>query len=77
MEAFNKHVINIHLHNFSNQFSEDFNDKALVCRSNVLQAEQHNFVAIEATTYGERCLIFIIGAHVYLVVTRVRIHEAQ
>ena len=76
VEAFDKHVINIHLYSFTDQFSKDFIDKALICRPSILQAKQHNFVAIKVVIYGERHLIFIIKAHAYLVVTRVRIHEA-
>ena len=76
-EVFDQHVINVHLHGFADQFSENYINKALVCCPNVLQAERHNLVPIETAICGERHHVFIIRAHAYLIITRVGIHEAK
>ena len=76
-EALDQHVIDVHFHGFTNQISENFINKALVCCPSIFQAEQHNLIVVEAAVYSERYFIFVLEAHVYLVVTGVCVHKAK
>jgi len=59
IETLHKHVIDIRLHCIFDQLLKDFIDHLLKSGSGVLQAEGHDFAAVDSTAGGDGRLVFI------------------
>ena len=67
-DAFYQHVVNIDLHILAYLVSKDFVYQSLVGGSDVLQAERHHFVAVQASVCDERSMFLILGVHPDLII---------
>ena len=76
IETLHKHV-DIHLHFVPDQLLENFINHSLESGSFVLQAEGHDFVAVDGAAGGEGRLVLVFWMHPNLIVFLVDIHEAE
>lgn len=68
LQAFDEHVVEIHLYVLSDLLFKDCVDQPLVCRTCILQTKRHHLVAIEGSVHDERRFFLIPLMHLYLVI---------
>jgi len=76
IKTLHKHV-DIHLPCVPDQLLENFINHSLESGSFVLQAEGHDFVAVDGAAGGEGRLVLVFWMHPNLIVSLVDIHEAE
>ena len=77
LRAFHQHVVYIDFHVPSYLALKHFVHKPLVCCPCVLQTEEHDLVAIQASINDKRGILLIFRMYEDLVVTRECVHEAE